>query len=107
MEDKPFEGKGKGRWEKLTQEDFTKLVKSRGYSVKEEGTVFLPGIHQLLGIIGEFDKEHFVVRFSGNERYFLKKDPDVTIEEIVEEFIGFIREKIGPEEKLESEFYLE
>jgi hypothetical protein len=105
MEDKPF--KGNSRWEKLTQEDFTKLVKTRGYSVREDGTIFLPGAHHIFGIIGGFDKEHFVIRLFGNDRYFFKKDPDVTIEDIAEEFIEFIKEKIGEENKIESEFYLE
>ena len=105
MEDKPFEGKG--RWEKLTQEDFSKLVKSRGYSVREDGTIFLPGVHHILGIIGGFDKEHFVIRLFGNDRYFFRKDPDRTIEEIAEDIIGIIKEKIGAEDKLESEFYME
>jgi len=105
MEDKPFEGKG--GWEKLTQEDFSKLVKSRGYSVREDGTIFLPGVHHILGIIGGFDKEHFVLRLFGNDRYFFKKDADMTIEEVAEELIRIIKEKIGAEDKLESEFYLE
>jgi hypothetical protein len=105
MQDKPSEGKG--RWDKLTQEDFSQLVKSRGYTVREDGTIYLPGVHHLLGIIGEFDKDHFVVRLFGNERYFFKKDPEMTIEEVVEKLVGFIKEKIGAEGKLESEFYLE
>jgi len=105
MQDKPFEKKG--RWEKLAQEDFTKLVKSRGYSVREDGTIFLPGAHHILGIIGAFDKEHFVIRLFDNERYFFKKDPDTTIHDIAEELVGFIKEKIGTEDQLDSEFYLE
>jgi hypothetical protein len=105
MQDKPFEGKG--RWEKLTQEDFTKLVKSRGYSIREDGIIYLPGIHHILGIIGEFDKEHFVIRLFENERYFFRKDSGVTIEDIAEEFIGYIKEKIGAEDELDSEFYME
>jgi hypothetical protein len=48
-----------------------------------------------------------VVRLFGNHRYFFKKDPEVTMEEIAEELIGYIREKIGAEDQLESEFYLE
>ena len=34
-------------------------------------------------------------------------DPEMTIEEVVEKLVGFIKEKIGAEGKLESEFYLE
>jgi len=105
MQDKSSEEKG--RWEKLTQEDFSQLVKSRGYTIRGDGTVYLPGVHHLLGIIGEFDKDHFVVRFFGNERYFFKKDPKTTIEEVAEKLVAFIKEKIGEEEKLDSEFYLE
>lgn len=105
MQDKPSEGNG--RWEKLTQENFNQLVKSRGYTVREDGTIYLPGVHHILGIIGEFDKDHFVIRLFGNDRYFFKKDPGMTIEEVSEKLVGFIKEKIGEEDKLESEFYLE
>ncbi len=105
MQDIPSEDKG--RWEKLTQEEFSQLVKSRGYTIREDGTVYLPGVHHLLGIIGEFDKDHFVIRLFENDRYFFKKDPEMTVEEVAEKLAGFIKEKIGEEGKLDSEFYLE
>ena len=55
MDDNYFKDKKKSKWTKVLKEDFERLLESKSYAIKEDGTIKVEGWHIDLGTVVELD----------------------------------------------------
>lgn len=99
MKDNSSKNKKKNKWIKVLKEDFERLLKSKSYAIKEDGTIKVEGWHINLGTVVEVDENNFVIQLPPNELHCFRKDPNKSLEEISSELIMVLSEYI----KLKSE----
>lgn len=63
--------KKKSKRTKVLKEDFEKLIKSKSYTIKEDGAIKVEGWHIILGTVVEIDENNFIIHLPPNEIYLL------------------------------------
>lgn len=94
MKDNSSRNKKKSKWTKVLKEDFEKLLQSKSYAIKEDGTIKVKGWHINLETVVEIDEYNFVIQLPPNEIHCLRKNQKTTLEEISSELIRVLSEYI-------------
>ncbi|GAG36941.1 unnamed protein product [marine sediment metagenome] len=94
MKDNSSRNKKKSKWIRVLKEDFEKLLKSRSYEVKEDGTFKIESWHINLGTVVEISENYFAIHLPPDEIHCFRKDPKTTLEGISSELIMVLSEYI-------------
>jgi len=95
MKGKSSGNKKKSNWTKVLKEDFEKLLKSKSYEIKEDGTFKIEDWHINLRTVVELDENYFVINLPPDEIHCFRKEPEITLEKISSELIVVLSECIN------------